>query len=185
VLDETGLVENYQGEGTFPMFGNNDKGVDQSAISVVGTVSTKVARPPRYRNERHIRSTLPTWRTARTARSLRPAEARTTTGCDPSRWSVEPEQGVTRMSDAKVPGQLPPSPPRRGAGMILVALAGSVLALGGCAVGPKYVKPEVSANSDWSEKADPRLATGTAPASTWWKVFNDATLDQLVELAHR
>jgi hypothetical protein len=27
VLDETGLVENYQIEGTFPMFGNNDKGV--------------------------------------------------------------------------------------------------------------------------------------------------------------
>lgn len=71
------------------------------------------------------------------------------------------------------------------AGLALVALAGSVLALGGCAVGPKYVKPEVPANSDWSEKADPRLATGTAPDSTWWKVFNDATLDRLVELAHR
>jgi NodT family efflux transporter outer membrane factor (OMF) lipoprotein len=52
-------------------------------------------------------------------------------------------------------------------------------------VGPEYVKPEVSANSDWGEKADPRLATATVPDSTWWKVFNDSTLDQLVELALR
>ena len=77
------------------------------------------------------------------------------------------------------------NPPRRWAGLALVALAGSVLALGGCVVGPEYVKPEVPANPDWSEKADPRLATATAPDSAWWKVFNDSTLDQLVELAHR
>jgi NodT family efflux transporter outer membrane factor (OMF) lipoprotein len=76
--------------------------------------------------------------------------------------------------------------PLRGrAGLALVALAGAALALGGCVVGPKFVKPEVPANSDWSEKADPRLATGTAPDSTWWKLFNDSTLDQLVELALR
>jgi formate C-acetyltransferase len=46
VLDETGLVEDYQIEGTFPMFGNNDKGVDQAATSAVGSVSTQAARPP-------------------------------------------------------------------------------------------------------------------------------------------
>jgi hypothetical protein len=93
VLDETGLVENYQIEGTFPMFGNNDKGVDQSARSVVVAVSTKVAKPPRHRNERHIRSTLPPWRTARAARSFLPAHARTTTGCRPSRgpWRLTKE----------------------------------------------------------------------------------------------
>jgi len=78
-----------------------------------------------------------------------------------------------------------PRPPRAASGLILVALAGTVLALGGCVVGPQYVKPDVAANPDWSEKADPRLATGTAPDSTWWKVFNDPTLDQLVELALR
>ena len=89
------------------------------------------------------------------------------------------------MSHAKVPRQQSPNPLRRGAGLILIALAGSVLALGGCVVGPKYVKPEVPANSDWSEQADPRLTSETAPDSTWWKVFNDPTLDQLVELAHR
>lgn len=88
------------------------------------------------------------------------------------------------MSDEKAPRRSA-DPPRRRAGLALVALAGFVLALGGCALGPKYVKPEVPANPDWSEKADPRLATGTAPDSTWWKVFGDATLDQLVELAQR
>jgi NodT family efflux transporter outer membrane factor (OMF) lipoprotein len=99
--------------------------------------------------------------------------------------SVEPEQGVTRMSDAKVPRQLCPNPLRLGTGLILVALAGSVLALGGCVVGPQYVKPDVPANPDWSEKADPRLATSADPDTTWWKVFDDPTLDQLVELALR
>jgi hypothetical protein len=93
VLDEIGLVENYQIEGTFPMFGNNDKGVDQSAKSVVVAVSTKVAKPPSHRNERHTRSNLPTWRTSRTAGSFRPAHARATTGCNPSRlpWSLSKE----------------------------------------------------------------------------------------------
>ena len=59
MLDETGVVKVFQIEGTFPMFGNHDRGVDQSATSLVGAVSTKVARPPIYTNERHTRSTLP------------------------------------------------------------------------------------------------------------------------------
>ena len=122
------------------------------------------------------------------------------------RRAVEREEGVTDMSDEKAPRQSPletatPSemsanrgddvpqqsagPPRGRSGLALVALAGALLALGGCMVGPKYVKPAVSANPDWSEQADPRLATGTAPDSTWWKVFDDATLDQLVDLALR
>ena len=41
VLDETGLAEDYQIEGTFPMCGNNDRGVEQIAASVVGAVSKK------------------------------------------------------------------------------------------------------------------------------------------------
>ena len=56
MLDETGLVEDYQIEGTSPMFGINDRGVDQSATSVGGAVSTKVARPPGHRNEHHTRN---------------------------------------------------------------------------------------------------------------------------------
>ena len=76
-------------------------------------------------------------------------------------------------------------PPRGRSGLAVVALAGAVLALDACTVGPKYVKPELATNSSWSEQADPRLVTGTAPDSTWWKVFNDPTLDQLVDLALR
>jgi NodT family efflux transporter outer membrane factor (OMF) lipoprotein len=75
--------------------------------------------------------------------------------------------------------------PRAGPGLILVALAGAAMALGGCVVGPEYVQPDVPTNPDWSETADPRLATGAAPDSAWWKVFEDPTLDQLVELALR
>ena len=206
------------------MFGNIDRGVDQSATSVVGAVSRQVAGPPIYRNERHTRSTLPTTANVAYGKCLEPRRM-AAGGVSRSRFggpadrqninvlnrkiltgAVEREEGVKGMSDEKVPRQslfeaatpfqmsasLGDDVPQQcanpldgRAGSALVALAGFVLALGGCVVGPKYVQPEVSANSDWSEQADPRLATETAPDSTWWKLFNDSTLDQLVELAHR
>jgi NodT family efflux transporter outer membrane factor (OMF) lipoprotein len=64
-------------------------------------------------------------------------------------------------------------------------LLGMVLALGACAVGPKFVKPEAAVTEGWQEKSDPRVATQTAADSLWWRAFNDSTLDNLVELAYR
>jgi NodT family efflux transporter outer membrane factor (OMF) lipoprotein len=65
-----------------------------------------------------------------------------------------------------------------------VALFGVILTLGGCAVGPKYKKPETAAPENWRDKASPKLATQTPADSLWWKSFNDPALDKLVELAY-
>jgi NodT family efflux transporter outer membrane factor (OMF) lipoprotein len=61
---------------------------------------------------------------------------------------------------------------------------GFVLALGGCNVGPDFKRPDVPVAQDWRTK-DPRVASQTAADAVWWKTFNDATLDHLVDLAYR
>src|SRR5262245_25596869 len=67
-------------------------------------------------------------------------------------------------------------------GVLLVSTL--VLALTGCAVGPKYVKPDARLNASWSERADARLSTEAPPDSLWWHAFNDTTLDRLIQLAY-
>src|SRR4029077_18318431 len=58
VRDETGLVTDYQTEGTFPFYGNNDNRVDQIAGWVVSTFMTKLRKHPTYRNAIHTQSIL-------------------------------------------------------------------------------------------------------------------------------
>jgi formate C-acetyltransferase len=58
VRDETGLVTDYQTEGTFPMFGNNDNRVDQLAAWVVSTFMSKLRKHPTYRNALPTQSIL-------------------------------------------------------------------------------------------------------------------------------
>jgi NodT family efflux transporter outer membrane factor (OMF) lipoprotein len=65
----------------------------------------------------------------------------------------------------------------------MALLLGMIAVLGGCAVGPDFVKPETKVNENWSEKADPRIATQSAVDSQWWKTFNDPKLDQLIQMA--
>lgn len=60
-----------------------------------------------------------------------------------------------------------------------------LLVLGGCAVGPKFTKPEASVPEGWGARNDPRIATQAAADSQWWKAFGDPTLDRLVDLASR
>lgn len=65
-----------------------------------------------------------------------------------------------------------------------VPLLGLVVSLTGCAVGPKFHRPDVTLNEDWSQKADAHLST-EAPADTaWWRAFNDPVLNHLVEMAY-
>src|SRR5262249_55212491 len=64
------------------------------------------------------------------------------------------------------------------------SLLGVLLALGGCAVGPKYTKPETSVPNKWTT-SDPQISTQAAVDSTWWKAFNDPALDRLIELAYQ
>jgi formate C-acetyltransferase len=56
--DETGLVTDYQVEGDFPKFGNNDNRVDQIAATVVSMFMSKLRKYPTYRNALHTQSVL-------------------------------------------------------------------------------------------------------------------------------
>jgi formate C-acetyltransferase len=58
VRDATGLVTDYQTEGEFPVFGNNDNRVDQIATWVVSTFMSKLRKYPTYRNALHTQSIL-------------------------------------------------------------------------------------------------------------------------------
>jgi formate C-acetyltransferase len=58
VRDNTGLVVDYQTDGEFPFFGNNDSRVDQLATWVVSTFMNKLRRHHTYRNALHTQSIL-------------------------------------------------------------------------------------------------------------------------------
>jgi len=58
IRDGTGLVTDYQAEGIFPQFGNNDNRVDQLASWVVSTFMSKLRKYPTYRNALHTQSIL-------------------------------------------------------------------------------------------------------------------------------
>src|SRR5262245_57188384 len=58
VRNETGLITDYQTEGTFPFFGNNDNKVDQLAVWLVTTFMGKLRKYPTYRHAVHTQSVL-------------------------------------------------------------------------------------------------------------------------------
>jgi formate C-acetyltransferase len=58
VRDTTGLVTDYQAEGDFPQFGNNDNRVDHLASWVVSTFMNKLRKYPTYRGALHTQSVL-------------------------------------------------------------------------------------------------------------------------------
>lgn len=58
IRDATGLVTDYQTEGEFPQFGNNDNRVDQLASWVVSTFMRQLRKYPTYRNAIHTQSIL-------------------------------------------------------------------------------------------------------------------------------
>jgi len=58
IRDETGLVIDYETEGAFPLFGNNDNRVDQLATWVVSAFMKKLRKYPTYRNALHTQSIL-------------------------------------------------------------------------------------------------------------------------------
>src|SRR3954467_2540934 len=58
VRDQSGLVTDYETEGDFPKFGNNDNRVDQLAAWVVSTFMGKLRKYPTYRNALHTQSVL-------------------------------------------------------------------------------------------------------------------------------
>jgi len=57
------------------------------------------------------------------------------------------------------------------------------LGLGGCIVGPDYVRPEANVNSSWLESA-PALQDEPAEIREWWTAFDDPVLTRLVHEAY-
>jgi len=58
IRNETGLINDYEVEGEFPKFGNNDNRVDHLAAWLVTTFMNKLRQFPTYRNALHTQSIL-------------------------------------------------------------------------------------------------------------------------------
>ena len=58
IRDATGLITDFETEGAFPVFGNNDNRVDQLAVWAVTTFMKKLRKYPTYRNAVHTQSVL-------------------------------------------------------------------------------------------------------------------------------
>jgi NodT family efflux transporter outer membrane factor (OMF) lipoprotein len=86
-----------------------------------------------------------------------------------------------RRRDSVMPALSPKSRALVGAMCALIAL----LALGGCSVGPNYVRPTVALNPAWMDAASPKIATGAPTDSAWWSAFQDSALDSLIQMAYR
>lgn len=64
---------------------------------------------------------------------------------------------------------------------VCVLLAGLV---SGCrTVGPDYQAPAPEMPDAWNEAVRAEFATGAPPLSAWWKVFGDASLNELIDQA--
>lgn len=58
VRDENGVVVDFEAEGDFPKYGNNDDRVDTLAVDLLKRFMTKVKKHPTYRNAQHTTSIL-------------------------------------------------------------------------------------------------------------------------------
>ena len=58
IRDENGLAVDYEVEGDFPKYGNDDDRVDSIAVSIVKTFMSKLCKYPTYRGSKHTLSIL-------------------------------------------------------------------------------------------------------------------------------
>jgi len=58
VRDESGLIKDYEVEGEYPAYGNNDERADGLAVWLVETFMAKVQQYPTYRGAKHTQSVL-------------------------------------------------------------------------------------------------------------------------------
>src|SRR5262245_3082924 len=54
----------------------------------------------------------------------------------------------------------------------------------GFKVGPNYCRPQAPIASEWIDYRDPRVKSEAVDLSEWWRAFNDAVLNKLVETAY-
>ena len=53
----------------------------------------------------------------------------------------------------------------------------------GCAVGPNYKRPQTSVANSFANAPTNAVSSDEVALATWWKGFNDARLDRLVDRA--
>lgn len=58
-----------------------------------------------------------------------------------------------------------------------------ILIIGGCVVGPDYVRPDVSMPDQWHKDLIGNLSDHQEYLSSWWTTFDDPTLNELIERA--
>ena len=58
IRDKTGLATDFEIEGEFPKYGNDDDRVDKIAVNIVKTFIKKLRKHPTYRNSKHTLSIL-------------------------------------------------------------------------------------------------------------------------------
>jgi multidrug efflux system outer membrane protein len=54
----------------------------------------------------------------------------------------------------------------------------------GCKVGPDYIPPQYEPPLTWHGAGTDGITEGPADIQQWWTVFNDSTLEELIEAAH-
>lgn len=74
--------------------------------------------------------------------------------------------------------------------MLTVPLAGGCTSLSeyvhnGFKVGPNYCPPSVPVASEWIDSQNPRVSSAPGDYQAWWQVFNDPTLDRLIQVAYQ
>ncbi len=67
----------------------------------------------------------------------------------------------------------------------LIFLMAFVLTAGCIKVGPDFVKPDATLAPYWLETGDKRVKTGFEDHKNWWRAFNDAVLDKLIQNAYQ
>ncbi|NMJ42682.1 efflux transporter outer membrane subunit [Roseomonas sp. JC162] len=65
------------------------------------------------------------------------------------------------------------------------ALLACLLPLAACKVGPDFTEPAAPLAERWLQSGDPSVRTDRREDERWWTVFNDSTLNDLVDLAYR
>ena len=70
--------------------------------------------------------------------------------------------------------------------LVGLALAGTLVGLTGCKVGPNYKAPQTAAPASWTSAMSGGLSKAAADTNVlarWWVVFKDPTLSELIERA--
>lgn len=67
---------------------------------------------------------------------------------------------------------------------LYLGVSGLLISLGGCKVGPDFKTPAAPVAAAWLESGNASVRTDYQDYDRWWTVFNDPTLNRLIDLAY-